>query len=33
VQSEASGRSTLEDVLSYYVRNRDNKLVQVSEFA
>ena len=33
VQSEASGRSNLEDVLSYYVRNNDNKLVQVSEFA
>ena len=33
VQSEASGRSNLEDVLSYYVRNKDNKLVQVSEFA
>ncbi|MBU6251004.1 MAG: efflux RND transporter permease subunit [Cyanobacteria bacterium REEB417] len=33
VQSEASGRSGLEDVLSYYVRNKDNKLVQVSEFA
>jgi multidrug efflux pump subunit AcrB len=33
VQSEASGRSSLEDVLSYYVRNKDNKLVQVSEFA
>ena len=33
VQSQASGRSSLQDVLSYYVRNRDNKLVQVSEFA
>jgi multidrug efflux pump subunit AcrB len=33
VQSQASGRSALDDVLSYYVRNRDNKLVQVSEFA
>jgi len=33
VQAEASGRSTLEDILSYYVRNRDGKLVQVSEFA
>lgn len=33
VQSESQGRSRLEDVLSYYVRNRDNKLVQVSEFA
>ena len=33
VQSEASGRSSLQDVLSYYVRSRDDKLVQVSEFA
>jgi multidrug efflux pump subunit AcrB len=33
VQSEASGRRALQDVLSYYVRNRDDKLVQVSEFA
>ena len=33
VQSDASGRRNLEDVLSYYVRNRDNNLVQVSEFA
>jgi multidrug efflux pump subunit AcrB len=33
VQAQADGRSNLEDVLSYYVRNRDNKLVQVSEFA
>jgi multidrug efflux pump subunit AcrB len=33
VQSEASGRSNLDDILSYYVRNKDNKLVQVSEFA
>ena len=33
VQSEASGRSNLDDILSYYVRNNDNKLVQVSEFA
>ncbi len=33
VQSQPDGRSQLEDVLSYYVRNRDNKLVQVSEFA
>jgi multidrug efflux pump subunit AcrB len=33
VQSESQGRSQLEDVLSYYVRSRDNKLVQVSEFA
>ena len=33
VQAQPDGRSQLEDVLSYYVRNRDNKLVQVSEFA
>jgi multidrug efflux pump subunit AcrB len=33
VQAQAEGRSTLEDVLSYYVRSRDGKLVQVSEFA
>jgi len=33
VQSEAAGRSNLDDILSYYVRNKDNKLVQVSEFA
>jgi multidrug efflux pump subunit AcrB len=33
VQSEASGRSNLDDILSYYVRNKDNKLIQVSEFA
>ena len=33
VQSQATGRSSLDDVLSYYVRNKDNKLVQVSEFA
>ncbi|MCP9776172.1 efflux RND transporter permease subunit [Cyanobium sp. WAJ14-Wanaka] len=33
VQSEAPGRSNLEDVLSYYVRSKDDKLVQVSEFA
>ena len=33
VQSEAAGRSKLEDVLSYYVRSKDEKLVQVSEFA
>ena len=33
VQAEPEGRSTLEDVLSYYVRSRDGKLVQVSEFA
>ena len=33
VQSDAPGRSSLEDVLSYYVHNRDKKLIQVSEFA
>jgi multidrug efflux pump subunit AcrB len=33
VQSQADGRSNLDDVLSYYVRSKDNKLVQVSEFA
>jgi multidrug efflux pump subunit AcrB len=33
VQSEASGRSNLDDILSYYVRNKEDKLVQVSEFA
>jgi multidrug efflux pump subunit AcrB len=33
VQSEASGRSNLDDILGYYVRNNDGKLVQVSEFA
>jgi hydrophobic/amphiphilic exporter-1 (mainly G- bacteria), HAE1 family len=33
VQAEPQGRGQLEDVLSYYVRNRDNQLVQVSEFA
>jgi multidrug efflux pump subunit AcrB len=33
VQAQADGRSNLEDVLSYYVRSNDNKLVQVSEFA
>ncbi|MFU8884834.1 MAG: efflux RND transporter permease subunit [Cyanobacteriota bacterium] len=33
VQAVPDGRSQLEDLLSYYVRSRDNKLVQVSEFA
>ena len=33
VQAEPAGRQGLENILSYYVRNRDNKLVQVSEFA
>ena len=33
VQAEPQGRSNLEDVLSYYVRSNDGKLVQVSEFA
>ena len=33
VQAAAENRRSLEDVLSYYVRSNDNKLVQVSEFA
>jgi multidrug efflux pump subunit AcrB len=33
VQSDAGNRSDLSDVLSYYVHNKDDKLVQVSEFA
>ena len=33
VQAEARGRSSLQDVLSYYVRSRDDRMVQVSEFA
>jgi len=33
VQAQAQGRSKLDDVLSYYVRSRDDKLIQVSEFA
>jgi len=33
VQSEAQGRSKLDDVLSYYVRSNDDKMVQVSQFA
>jgi len=33
VQAEAQGRSKLNDVLSYYVRSKDDKLIQVSEFA
>ena len=33
VQAEAQGRSKLDDVLSYYVRSNDDKMVQVSQFA
>jgi len=33
VQSQAANRGSLQDLLSYYVRSRDNKMVQVSEFA
>ncbi|MFM7314961.1 MAG: efflux RND transporter permease subunit [Cyanobium sp.] len=33
VQSQADNRSTLENVLSYYVSSRQGKMVQVSEFA
>jgi hypothetical protein len=33
VQAQAQGRSKLDDVLSYYVRNKDEKLIQVSQFA
>jgi HAE1 family hydrophobic/amphiphilic exporter-1 len=33
VQGQAGNRSNLQDVLSYYVRSLDNKMVQVSEFA
>ncbi|MEB3331148.1 MAG: efflux RND transporter permease subunit [Synechococcaceae cyanobacterium] len=33
VQANADNRSNLEDVLSYYVRDRQGKTVQVSEFA
>jgi multidrug efflux pump subunit AcrB len=33
VQSQPEGRSSLEDVLSYYVRSKDGNMVQVSEFA
>jgi hydrophobic/amphiphilic exporter-1 (mainly G- bacteria), HAE1 family len=33
VQAAAENRRSLEDVLSFYVRSRDDKLVQVSEFA
>ncbi|MCP9935345.1 efflux RND transporter permease subunit [Cyanobium sp. Candia 9D4] len=33
VQAAAANRKSLEDVLSFYVRSRDDKLVQVSEFA
>ena len=33
VQAEAQGRSKLDDILSYYVRSKDDKMVQVSQFA
>ncbi|KEF42115.1 MAG: RND transporter [Cyanobium sp. CACIAM 14] len=33
VQADAKDRSSLEDVLGYYVRSKDKKMVQVSEFA
>ncbi|MFQ6538674.1 MULTISPECIES: efflux RND transporter permease subunit [Aphanothece] len=33
VQAEPKGRDTLDDVLAYYVRNRDGELVQVASFA
>ncbi len=33
VQAQAENRSRLEDLLSYYVRSNDNKLIQVSQFA
>lgn len=33
VQANAKNRGSLQDLLSYYVRSRDNKMVQVSEFA
>jgi multidrug efflux pump subunit AcrB len=33
VQAAAENRKSLEDVLSFYVRSNDDKLVQVSEFA
>ena len=33
VQAEAQGRSKLDDVLSYYVRSNDDKMIQVSQFA
>jgi multidrug efflux pump subunit AcrB len=33
VQAQAANRSKLEDILSFYVRNRQDKMVQVSEFA
>ncbi len=33
VQAQAENRSRLEDLLAYYVRSNDNKLIQVSQFA
>ncbi len=33
VQAQAANRSKLDDVLSFYVRNRQGKMVQVSQFA
>ena len=33
VQAQAANRSSLQDILGYYVRSRDSKMVQVSEFA
>jgi len=33
VQAQSANRSKLEDVLSFYVRNSQNKMVQVSQFA
>ena len=33
VQSTPDTRGKLENILSYYVRSRDQKMVQVSEFA
>ena len=33
VQSSAEHRSQIEDILSYYVRDREGELVQVSQFA
>jgi HAE1 family hydrophobic/amphiphilic exporter-1 len=33
VQAAADNRKSLEDVLGYYVRSNDDKMVQVSEFA
>ena len=33
VQAQPASRGSLQDLLSYYVRSRDNQMVQVSEFA